>query len=151
MARIIYLETCLSDYFNGFGGHTLAIPVDALTTKKALREAIIQEANSVIDDETIFPDDASLEKSVSEVMMAFISEHPFPEVGADLEMPKGYFAVENDDYTWSLYKGDEDAMENADLVEENLPSRAGALIEAHNAECSLDIHVYCYFGIKQDD
>lgn len=150
MTRIIYLETCLPDYFNGFAGTVFSVPVTALTTKAELREQLIADINASISDEDPFDGDADMERAVDTVMENFLVEHPFAEVGADLDMPTGYFAVRNDDSTWSLYEGDEDDMENADLVEDNLPSRAGALVEAHQAECTLEMDVHCYFGLQQE-
>lgn len=150
MSQIIYLETCNSSFFNGFGGQVIAVPVDATTTKAVLRQGIIDDINATISDEDPFKDDADMERAVDEVMDNFLSGHPFADIGDDLDMPEGYFAVRNDDGSWSLYEGDEEDMENADLVEETLPSRAAALVEAHQAEGTLEMDVYCYFGIQED-
>lgn len=151
MAEIIYLETCIASYFNGFGGHVIAVPVDAKTTRASLRQGIIDDINGTIMEDDPFNDDADMELAIDSVMANFLSEYPFADIGGDLEMPEGYFAVRNDDGSWSLYEGDEDDMENADLVEDNLPSRAGALVEANSIKDALEIEVYCYFGIKQGD
>lgn len=150
MPRILYLETCNSSYFNGFSGDVLAVAVDALTTKLDLRRGIMDEINSIIVDENTFSSDEDLEAAVNEVMENFYVDHPFADVGDSLEMPKGYFEVKNDDGTWSLYEGDDEDVENADLIEEDLSSRAAALITAHDIEGTLEIDVYAYFGIQKD-
>lgn len=149
MSQIVYLETCNSQYFQGFSGQTLAVPVDALTTKEDLRQGIIDEINSVTDEDT-FSSHKEMEAAVDEVMEIFLTDHPFADIGDDLDMPKGYFEIKNDDNTWSLYEGNEDDMENADLIEEDLSSRAAALITAHDIMGTLEISVYAYFGIKED-
>ena len=38
-----YLDCCNSSFFNGYNGHTLAVPVDATMTHKDLKEGLADE------------------------------------------------------------------------------------------------------------
>src|ERR1035437_5339018 len=45
-SKIVYLDTCLPDYFNGFSGNTYGVPIDGTTTYKELLEYLISEIQS---------------------------------------------------------------------------------------------------------
>ena len=45
-SKVIYLDTCLPDYFQGFGGSVLACPIDGNTTYTELKNMLYQEVDN---------------------------------------------------------------------------------------------------------
>lgn len=43
MAYILYLDTCLPDYFQGFGGHVYAVPLDSGDTYKTVLNTLLTQ------------------------------------------------------------------------------------------------------------
>jgi hypothetical protein len=46
MLTLKYLDTCLPDYFNGFGGEVFAVPVDGDATYQDVLDGLHSEINS---------------------------------------------------------------------------------------------------------
>jgi hypothetical protein len=48
--EILYLDCCTSDYFQGFSGEVLAVPVDGATTLAELKQGVEDDYNSSCSD-----------------------------------------------------------------------------------------------------
>ena len=46
MKKIVWLDTCFPDYFNGHGGQVFSVPVDGNTTVGEVIEGIESDANN---------------------------------------------------------------------------------------------------------
>jgi hypothetical protein len=59
MTELIYLDCCLSDFFQGFSeGEVIAVPVDNQTTLKDIKDGIESDYNSTSSDPIEGFDDA---------------------------------------------------------------------------------------------
>ena len=65
---IDYLDVCLPDYFQGFSGDVLAVPVTHETTYRELRELIRDEYNSLCGPEYV-----NFEKALDDIFVSIYS------------------------------------------------------------------------------
>jgi len=102
--KFLLLDVCTSDFFQGYSGTVLAVPVDGSTTKEELTDLIKDEYNSCDWDK--LPDLSGFE--VTQMCNDFIlTDEPFkgqldprPEEGDDCaESCYMYFTVVKDDET----------------------------------------------------
>lgn len=136
------LDTCLPDYFQGFGGPVIAFPVDARMT--------YSELIAKLTDDDAWPENADIEDIRSAVVdlvgqVRSDDSRPFHDVGPD-EPPEGYFVSRHptiSDMWMVIDKEDGEVMSS-------WPTEKEALCAAWEepAECPPD--VYAYFGIELD-
>lgn len=75
--ELVYLETCNSDYFQGFGGHVYAIPAEGKPRVKDIRWGLVR----AIFDEELWINGASApeedyESLQEQVLQMFKAAHP---------------------------------------------------------------------------
>ena len=99
--KFVLLDICLPDYFQGYSGVVLAVPVDGDTTKEGITSMIWHEYNSCDWDKLPDLSDSEIEKMCEEFVL---TERPFNGIIAKatedtIDSVYMYFTVVKDDET----------------------------------------------------
>lgn len=132
------LNVCTSDYFQGFSGPTIAIPVDARTGARELRDSL-EKADE-------WPTGLTNEE-IAQAVVSTIGDtalhrntHLFPDVGPN-EAPTGAWISEGGEDEWFIIDKADGALDGP------YPTEKHALCEAWDGEGDHPT-VYAYFGIS---
>ena len=101
---VIYLDTCLPDYFNGYSGDVISVPLSARPRNGQVKRELLSELNAVILMDgagNALPSEAyrEVEESIEEMFAGTDLRKRWSTMCDDLSESYAYFGIKEEEET----------------------------------------------------